>query len=109
MAREISWTEAAWSDLEQAAGYISQGSPAYAAALVRETLAAARTLDRFAERGRYEPEVQDVSIRELFVSSYRLIYQVRPTGIYIVAMVHGARDLAALWQREGLPGGPAPQ
>jgi len=52
MARTIVWTEVAWINLEATADYISQDSPIYSAACVREIRDAARSLADFAERGR---------------------------------------------------------
>lgn len=103
MARKVTWTEVAWSDLKEAADYIAKDSPHYAAAFVREVRDAARSLGYLAERGRIVPELDDPSIRELFVRSYRLIYQVTEQTAYIVGFIHGARDLWALWEREGRP------
>ena len=103
MARKVKWTEAAWSDLEEAADYIARDSPHYATAFVRETRDATRSLAYLAERGRVVPEFDDTSIRELFVRSYRLIYQVTEQVVYIIGFVHGARNLLALWEREGRP------
>jgi len=107
MARKVKWTEAAWNDLEEVADYIARDSPHYTAAFVRETRDAARSLAYLAERGRVVPEFDDPSIRELFVRSYRLIYQVTERIVYIIGFVHGARNLRALWEREGRlpPGG----
>ena len=62
---------------------------------------AARLLAHFADRGRVVPEFDDQSIRELFVRSFRLIYQKSEERVYIIALIHGARDLRSLWQREG--------
>jgi hypothetical protein len=42
------------------------------------------------------PEVADDSVRELFVKSYRLIYEDRPDGIASLAFIHGARALPNL-------------
>ena len=58
----------------------------------------ARTL---AERGRVVPEAHSSDIRELSVKSYRLIYWITPKIVTVIAFVHGARDLGALWQRRG--------
>ena len=44
MAWEVKWAETAWSDLEETANYIARDSPHYAAAFVRETRDAARSL-----------------------------------------------------------------
>jgi len=99
----VTWTEVAWSDLEAAADYIARDSPHYAAAFVGEVREAARSLDRFARRGRVVPELANPDIREISVRSFRLIYQVAVGGVNILAFIHGARDLAALWARENRP------
>lgn len=39
------------------------------------------------------PEVGDESVRELFVKSYRLIYEIRREHVVILALIHGARRL----------------
>jgi plasmid stabilization system protein ParE len=103
VARTVRWTETAIQDLEEAAAFISRDSRFYAAALVRETRAAARSLRTFAERGRVVPEIDAPDIRELFIRSYRPIYQVPAECVFILAFVHGARDLTALWERRGRP------
>ena len=99
MARTVRWTEAAVDDLSEAAEFIAKDSPFYATALVREARAAAFSLRRFAERGRIVPESDDPTIRELFIKHYRLIYQTTDDHVFILAFIHGARDLAALWTK----------
>jgi hypothetical protein len=47
------------------------------------------------------PEIGDVAVRELLISQYRLIYEVHPSAVYLLAFIHTSRDLAALWEREG--------
>jgi toxin ParE1/3/4 len=42
------------------------------------------------------PEVADKAVRELFVKSYRLIYEVRADTVIVLAFVHGARQLQKL-------------
>jgi len=103
MAREVKWTETAWEDLEEVANFIARDSSHYAAAFVREARDAARTLAYLAERGRLVPELNDQTIRELFVRSYRLVYCIIGQIVYILGFVHGARDLLALWEREKRP------
>ena len=46
------------------------------------------------------PELNEPAVRELLVGTYRLIYEIHETAVYILGVVHGARDLAALWDRE---------
>ena len=101
MARTVRWTETAAQDLEEVAEFIGRDSRFYAAALVREARVAARSLRAFAERGRVVPEIDAPDIRELFIRSYRLIYQVTADHVFILAFIHGARDLMALWERRG--------
>ena len=101
MARTLKWTEAATWDLSEAAEFIARDSPFYAAALVREARAAARSLKRFSERGRIVPEARSPDVREIYVKSYRLIYRITAEGVVIVAFVHSARDLQRIWENRG--------
>ncbi|MEK7405736.1 MAG: type II toxin-antitoxin system RelE/ParE family toxin [Acidobacteriota bacterium] len=93
MARRIVWTEPAVEDLEAAARYIATDSPRYAAAVVSEAQEAARSLKRFAERGRIVPEFEDPTLRELFVRSFRLIYRIAVDAVYVLGFIHAARDI----------------
>jgi toxin ParE1/3/4 len=107
VARRVAWTETAWRDLERVAEYIAEDSPGYAAAIIRRIRDRARSLEELTERGRVVPELDDPTVRELVVGSYRLIYEADEESVYILALIHGARDLAALWRCEGRtqPGG----
>jgi len=100
MDRRVVWTETAWADLEQLVTYIAKDSSNYAAAFAREALKASRSLARFSNRGREVPEFCDPNVREIFVRSYRLIYAVSVDVVRILGLVHGARDLQALWDRD---------
>ena len=99
MAGTVRWTNAATDDLFNAAEFIAKDSPFYAMALVREARAAALSLSRFADRGRIVPESNTPEIRELFIKSYRLIYQTTSDHLFILAFIHGSRDLATIWQQ----------
>jgi toxin ParE1/3/4 len=100
VARQVAWAETAWRDLERIADYIAEDSPGYAAAFVRRVRDRARSLEEMAERGRVVPELEEASVRELIVGSYRLMYEIEGADVYILGLVHGARDLAALWAKE---------
>jgi plasmid stabilization system protein ParE len=52
-----------------------------------------------AERGRVVPELEEPTIRELIVGSHRLIYEIDGADVNILGLIHGARDLAALWDK----------
>ncbi len=76
MAHEFVWSPEALEDVEQIAIYIARDSEWYAQAVVTRILAAADTFSELPSRGRIVPEVRRESLREIFVSSYRLIYEV---------------------------------
>src|SRR5664279_259472 len=93
MDREIIWSAWASDDLVAVAEHISRDSASYAATVVRELVAAARSLCTFAERGRRVPEYVDPSVRELIVRKYRLVYRVQPERIEVLRIIHGAREM----------------
>lgn len=86
--------------LDDAVAYLAQDSRPAAERLLIAALQAAVSLEAFSERGRVVPELDQPTIRELFVQRYRLLYEVGPVEVQILAFVHGARDLTR-WQAEG--------
>ena len=96
--RAVVWATSARTALDDVIGYIAQDSTNRALDVLRQTLDAAASLDRLADRGRIVPELGDPAIRELFVFKYRLIYRVESHQVVIVAFLHGARDFAS-WRR----------
>jgi len=103
VAKAVAWTRIATEDLDEVAEFIARDSIFYAKAVVREARAAARSLSRFVERGRIVPESARPDVREIFVRDYRLIYHLAGRRIFIIAFIHGARDLAAIWEKRGGP------
>ena len=99
MAREITWTESATDDLAEIANYIGKDSEFYAAAIVRDLIAASRSLSFLAERGRIVPEHRDPTVRQLLVRDYRLVYEVGESFVNILRIVHGSRTLPSLSTR----------
>jgi plasmid stabilization system protein ParE len=95
VAWRIRWTGPAEENLDAAAAYIAEDSLRFAATLIREARDAARSLRYFANRGRVVPEINNPTVRELFVfrDTYRLIYQVFESEVRILAFIHGSRDL----------------
>ena len=97
MARKVIWADSAIADLDTAAEYISNDSPAYSAAFVLRTLEAASSLENLSERGRLVPEFRKKDIREIFVYSHRLIYRIEEHRVSILALIHGRRDFSQAW------------
>ncbi len=100
MARRLKWVGRAADDLEAIAEYIFEDSPDAAKRVARRLVQSARSLTSLPNRGRAVPELGHLDVRELLVGSYRLIYRVEPEAVAIVAVIHGARGLESLWDRE---------
>lgn len=86
--------------LDDAITYLARDSRLAAERLLIDALEIASSLDTFSERGRVVPEWNQPNVRELFVQRYRLLYEVMPDEVQILAFVHGARDLTQ-WRPEG--------
>lgn len=96
---EVKWSPEAIEDLEAIAEYIARDSEYYARAVVTEILSVSRRAGEFPLIGRIVPEIGNENIRERFVYSYRLIYQITSEEIVIVAVMHGKRLLENIAER----------
>lgn len=96
--RRVVWTQSARSALEDILGHIAKDSPAAASRVLDRILEKAESLDRLSERGRVVPELARPNVREVLVYSYRILYEVTPSEVCILALVHGARDFES-WRR----------
>jgi toxin ParE1/3/4 len=90
----VRWSLPAKSDLKQIHDYIARDSRYYAKKVIQDIVTSSLALRAFPERGRIVPELSDPKIRELFVYSYRLIYEIGPEDIEILAVIHGKRNLS---------------
>jgi len=88
MGFKVIWSPEAVEDLEAIAEYIERDSEFYAKAVVSKMLDVARSIKDFPKIGRIVPEIGDENIRERFVYSYRLVYQIQGHQILIVAVIH---------------------
>lgn len=50
--------------------------------------------------GRIVPEFEQPELREVLFRGYRVVYLLDDENVMILRVVHGARDLASLVQRE---------
>jgi len=91
--RRVVWTEHARQMLDDAISYVARDSLPAAERLLIQTLEAASSLNVHSDRGRVVPELDRPNIRQLLVQRYRLVYEVTPAEVQILAFVHGARDL----------------
>jgi toxin ParE1/3/4 len=95
--RDVIWAQSARDALDEVIEYIAQDSQSTAIQVLDEALRLAASLGTFSERGRVVPELNDPTIREVFVFRYRLLYEVGDERILVVAFLHGVRDFAT-WQ-----------
>ena len=98
--REVVWAESARDALDEVIEYIAQDSQPAAIQVLEEALRAASSLATFSERGRIVPELNDPTVREVFVFRYRLLYEVGDDRVLVVAFLHGARDFATWRQNQ---------
>ena len=93
MDYQVVWSLEALNDIEEIAIYIERDSHFYAASVVTRILQKTSILKTFPFSGRVVPEEMDDNVREHFVFSYRVIYEIRDNFVYVLAVVHGKRML----------------
>jgi toxin ParE1/3/4 len=93
---QVHWSEPALDDLRDIVSFVAKDSPAYAARLASRISEAPRRLGAFPRLGLVVPELGQPKIRELWVRPYRIIYLVRDPDCYVLAVVHGSRNLSGL-------------
>ena len=91
----VIWTIPARDDLKAIFEYIALDSRFYANKVIREIIERVSSISDMPERGRIVPEINEKEIREIFIYSYRLIYQLAKDAITILAVIHSSRNIAA--------------
>jgi toxin ParE1/3/4 len=89
----IVWSDPAIADLEEIMDYIARDSPRYALAVGERIYEAAGKLELGVRAGWMVPEFGLDCFREVLMRPYRIIYEIRGEGCYIVAIIHASRDL----------------
>jgi toxin ParE1/3/4 len=98
--RRVIWTLRARDALDEAAAHVAEDSPEAAVNLIEQALDAAESLSTLSERGHIVRELDDPTVREIFVYKYRLLYEVAPAQVTVLGFLHGSRDFSRWWQRE---------
>jgi len=99
MAYKVNWSPEAIEDLQSIADYIAKDSRIYAQSVVAKVFDISRSLASHPLLGRIVPEIGMAELRERFVYSYRLIYQIEDNKILIVAVIHGKRLIENILDR----------
>jgi toxin ParE1/3/4 len=92
MGRVI-WAEPALEDVREILEFVGKDSRRYALKLGDRIMESPRGLGSQPFSGGRVPEFDHDEIREVLVRPYRIIYNVRGADCYIVAVIHGAREL----------------
>lgn len=88
----VKWTAPAKLDLKDIHDYIARDSKYYAQKVSHDIVDKSEKLHHAPKIGRIVSEINDPNIREVLVYSYRLIYEVLPNGIQVLALIHTKRN-----------------
>ena len=88
----VKWSKPAKFDLKQIHDYIARDSKFYAKKISLEIVEKSEKLNLFPDVGRIVPEMGDSRIRELLIYSYRIIYEVFPEKVEVLALIHSKRN-----------------
>ncbi|MHB8387838.1 type II toxin-antitoxin system RelE/ParE family toxin [Metallibacterium sp.] len=99
MAATLIWSSESLDDIDAIAQFIGRDSPHHAQRVVEGLLELGESITAHPLGGRVVPELGDVQVRERFLYSYRLIYEVRPDRIEVLAVLHGRRLLESIGER----------
>jgi len=89
------WTPRARADLKAIHDRIAKDSPQNAKRVAHEIRRKAHALAEPPRVGRKVPELNDPQLREISIYSWRLIYHLRESDVFIVTLVHKRRQLGA--------------
>lgn len=90
---KIAWAEEAEDEVAEIVLYIANDNPAASLNWYAKIKKAVLQIQNFPYAGRETPEFADVEMREVLVGSYRVMYNIRESGVYIYKVIHGARLL----------------
>ncbi len=93
MVETLIWTQEALDDIDAIAEFIARDSPTHAQQVVERLFELGDAIVDQPRAGRVVPELGNADIRERFLYSYRLIYEMSNDVILILAVIHGKRLL----------------
>jgi addiction module RelE/StbE family toxin len=96
MAQALTWSQQALEDIDAIASYVSKDSFFYATQIVERIIAIEESLVAHPLMGRIVPELNDANVRERFVYSYRVIYEIVGDTVHVLAVIHGKRLLESI-------------
>jgi plasmid stabilization system protein ParE len=97
---EIRWTLIAADDVRLLEEWIARDSHLNAVEFTDRLVGSVEKLADAPRLGRVVPEFDREPLRELIFRGYRIVYLVEGTSVNVLRVVHGARDLRGLADRE---------
>ena len=91
----VIWSEPAKADLRSIHDFIAHDSQHYAKKVTQDIREKTDVLDELPKVGKKVPELNDENVRELSLYSYRIIYEIKSQGVFVLAVMHKRRDLKA--------------
>jgi len=101
MAGALTWSQEALDDIDGIAEYISRDSPYHAGRVVEAFFELGDAIAAHPLAGRIVPELGNPQVRERFVYSYRVLYEIGEERVDVLAVVHGKRLLESIEDRFG--------
>jgi addiction module RelE/StbE family toxin len=89
----VKWTAHALSQLRHIHDYIAQDSARYAKRVVEELVNKSQGLDVFPNSGKIVAELNDETVREASLYSYRILYEIKESHLDVLAVIHKRRNL----------------
>lgn len=96
----VIWSRPARADLRSIHDFIAHDSPYYAKKVVQDIRAKTDILEQLPKAGKKVPELDEDRIRELSLYSYRIVYEIKELGVFVLAVVHKRRQM----EPEGVSG-----
>ena len=89
----VKWTDHAKKQLRHIHDYIAQDSKLYANRVVEALINKTILLDELPRMGHIVQELNIETVRELSLYSYRILYEIKPIQIDILAVIHKRQNL----------------
>jgi toxin ParE1/3/4 len=91
----VIWSNEARQDLDTIFLRLNSESKSYSQKWINEVFKKIELIEKFPNMGRMVPEVKVSSVREFFVGSYRILYNIsKAENIEILAIRHASRPLS---------------
>jgi plasmid stabilization system protein ParE len=88
----VIWSEPAKTDLRAIHDFIAHDSTHYAKKVTQDIADKTDILDELPRLGKVVPELDNEAIRELWLYSYRILYEIKEPNIVVLAVIHKRRD-----------------